>query len=156
VKRAPESFPIETDPVEQEYQALSDKEKFEHILSLFGTKVARDNFIDTCKKYIAERRTSSGSGRSEYSETGHIYSPPKRADLHNAIMDTLKRLVAQTKKIDPVTEKVLREVASREAMALITQEWVSAEEYGEDEDEDHRARKGTSWPTAFFHSRGGD
>jgi len=71
-------------------------------------------------------------------------------------MDTLKGLATQNKKLDPVTEKVLREVASREDMATITMEWVAANEYGEDEDEDQKARKGTSSMTAFFHSRGED
>lgn len=99
---------------------------------------------------------SSHSGRSEYSGTNRTYSPPKRADFHNQIMDTLKKLATQTRKMDPVTQKVLYEVASREAMALIAQEWVSANEYGEDEDEDHKARRGTSSTTAFFHSRGED
>lgn len=71
-------------------------------------------------------------------------------------METLKRLATQTRKMDPVTEKVLFEVASRETMASIAEEWISSNEYGEDEDEDRKARKGTSSMTAFFHSRGED
>jgi hypothetical protein len=156
VKAKFESPHIESDPAEQEYQALSGREKFERLLSLFGTETARDRFIETCRNYVAERRKDSGSGRTEYLGAKQKYSPPKRANFHNAIMDTLKRLATQTKKIDPVTEKILREVASREDMAAIAMDWVAANEYGEDEDEDQKARRGTTTPTAFFHSRGED
>jgi hypothetical protein len=155
VKEKLGSTHIENDP-EQEYLALSGKEKFERLLKLFGTQTARDGFVETCRKYIGERRLSSGSGRSEYAGERKGYSSPQRANLHNAIMGTLKRLATQTRRIDPVTEKVLYEVAERDTMASITEEWVSANEYGEDEDEDQKARKGTSSITAFFHSRGED
>ena len=151
-----ESPHIEDDPVEVEYRALSGKEKFELILNLFGTETARRTFIENCRNYVAERRKSSGSGRNEYTDTKRDYSPPQRAKFHNAIMETLKKLATQSKKIDPVTRKVLFEAASREAMAAIAQEWVAANEYGEDEDEDRQARKGTSSLTAFYHSRGED
>lgn len=150
-----ESPQIESDP-ELEYQALSGKEKFERLLGLFGTEAARAGFIETCEKYVAERRLNSSSGRSEYAGTKQTYSPPKRAALHNKIMDTLTKLATQHKKIDPVTRKVLFEAATRETMASIAQEWVSANEYGEDTDEDQQARKGTSSITAFYHSRGQD
>jgi hypothetical protein len=155
VKEKFEISHVENDP-EQEYQALSGKEKFERLLDLFGNGTARDTFIETCRKYVAEKRLSSGSGRNEYPGEKQKYSPPKRADLHNSIMETLKRLATQTRKMDPVTEKVLFEVASRETMASIAEEWISSNEYGEDEDEDRKARKGTSSMTAFFHSRGED
>ena len=155
MKEKLESAHIENNP-EQEYLAFSGKEKFERLLGLFGTQTARDGFIETCRKYIGERRLSSGSGRSEYPGEKKKYTSPQRAKLHNAIMDTLKRLATQTRKIDPVTEKILYEVAERDTMAAIAEEWVSANEYGEDEDEDQKARRGTSSMTNFFHSRGKD
>ena len=156
MKKNFESSKLENNSAEEEYQSLSGREKFERLLTLFGTASSRDNFIDLCRKYIAERRMSSHSGRNEPSEIKKVYSPPKRANFHNAIMDTLKRLATQTRKIDPITEKVLNEVASRETIAAIAEEWVSANEYGEEEDEDQKARKGTSSMSAFFHSRGED
>jgi hypothetical protein len=70
-------------------------------------------------------------------------------------MKTLQRLSLQ--KLDPLSEKVLREMASRETAVQIVKEWVLAHEGEENEDikttEEVRKKNNMSGP-AYFHSLG--
>jgi hypothetical protein len=65
-------------------------------------------------------------------------------------MDTLKRLSLQ--KLDPLSEKVLFEMADREIAGGVVNEWVLAHE-GEEDDEEVKRTKGTS-PATYFHMQG--
>lgn len=135
-------------------ETLSGKEKFDVVLNLFGSEAAKNAFLEACKKYVTERKTSSNIGHDEIyvPRTRRTYSPPKRAALHNQIMETLKRLSLQ--KLDPLSEKVLFEMADREIAGGIIEDWVRANEGEEDEDEIER-KKGKS-TTTYYHSKGED
>ena len=79
---------------EQNQEALSGKEKFEVVLKLFGSEAAKNAFLETCREYVQERKVSSDDGHGEnyVPRSRRTYSPPQRANLHNRIMETLKRL----------------------------------------------------------------
>lgn len=147
-RMSPENIP-------ESAERLTGKEKFEIILKLFGTNTARAAFIEVCKKYVALRLTSLADdhGENYVPRGGRVYSPPQRAKIHNQIMDTLQHLALQ--KLAPLQEKVLREMASREAAGQIIKDWVSANDHPEEEEEgeSERKRSDMSGP-AYFHSLG--
>lgn len=111
-------------------EALSNKEKFEVVLKLFGSPSARDSFIETCKRYIEEKGTSlpdayASNDAENYRPMKARYSPPKQSLLHNRIMETLQHLSMQ--KLPPLQEKVLNEMGSREVAGQIIKDWVLAQ-----------------------------
>jgi len=145
--------------MEQKPEELSGKEKFEVILKLFGSETARHAFIETCKQYVALRTFSSESALEEGQgdERDKYTLSPKRAILHNRIMETLKHL--SLGRLDPLSEKVLHEMASREITKQIVKEWVLAHENAVDEDEDIKAteeirKKNDMSGPSYFHSLG--
>jgi aromatic ring-opening dioxygenase LigB subunit len=152
-----ESVPVPDDSVEKKFESLSRNEKFEIILRLFGTASARDNFIDLCENYLRERGTSVSHEDAETyrPKVSHTYSPPRRANYHNRIMTTLRNLSLQ--RLAPLQEKVLREMAEREAAALIIKAGMLAREDADFEDEDDSPARGKNINpsgTAYFHSLG--
>jgi hypothetical protein len=99
-------------------------------------------------------RVALPADAEHYQPTGkRTYSPPRRAILHNQIMDTLKRLSLQ--KLNPLSQKVLYEMADREVAGDIIKEWVLANENEEDEDVEAHKRNNMSGP-AYFHSLGNE
>ena len=139
---------------EQEQRELSDIEKFGEVLKLFGTDQAREGFLATCKEYISTRRIENTKDGENYSRDIK-YSHPKRADLHNTIMDILSRLATQSKNISPQQETILRKMHNRDDAAEIIRAYVVATEHQEDEDEDEKIkRRQTMSGTAYFHSLG--
>lgn len=88
----------QTNPAEK----FSPKEKFEVLLGLFGNEKARQNFITLCKEYRVERVTqvvSQDQNETFVPKGKEEYSPPKRADLHNKIMEIIAKLAIQSKKL---------------------------------------------------------
>jgi|GEM_PF-1189448 len=122
-----------------ELQRLSGKERLEVVLGLFGTDVARKNFLDKCRAYNIERKQSvPTSDGKNYQTKGVKYSLPKRAFLHNSIMDTISRLGVQTKKLSALQREVLSELASREEVARCIRDYVVFEEGRDDDNEDEQ------------------
>lgn len=153
MKQKFESSPLPED-TEQRFNALSGKEKFDIVLKLFGTQKARDTFVGICEEYAALRIANSAeiAGENYEPRQRRTYSPPRRANLHNRIMETLKQLSLQ--KLDPLSEKVLFEMASRETAGKIIKEWELANEHEEDEEDEAVRRRGDMSGTAYYHSLG--
>jgi hypothetical protein len=107
--------------VERTYESLSDGEKFQIVLGLFGTPAARENFIDLCKNYLEAQNEQMVASNSEESyrkgKNSVSYSSPHRAKFHNKIMATLHGLALQ--KLKPIQEKVLFPMHDREVAAGI-------------------------------------
>lgn len=136
---------------------MSGREKFEILLGIFGTDKARDNFLSVCREYLASRKSSVKVEDAEnYSPESKVrYSSPRRAELHNYIMETMTLLATEAKDLTPEEEEALKDLHSREAMAQAIKEYVLAEEHREDDDEDEVAKKQSGMsPTAYFHSLG--
>jgi hypothetical protein len=110
-----------TQEKERTYESLSDGEKFQIVLGLFGTPAAREKFIDLCKNYLEARNeqivASDGEESYRKGKKGISYSPPHRAKFHNAIMETLHKLALQ--KLKPIQEQVLFPMHDREVAAGI-------------------------------------
>ncbi len=127
----------------EEKETLSNKEKFEIILKLFGTDKARDIFIENCKKYADARIASARNAYVQNHGENYIslrdrYSPPKRAHYHNEIMYTLNNLSLQ--KLDPIQEMVLKEMrSSSETAWYIIEDWLlSQKDKKTDEENDNK------------------
>jgi hypothetical protein len=133
---------------------LSGKEKFDIVLKLFGTEKARDSFIELCKEYASLRIANSAdaAGENYMPRQKRTYSPPRRANLHNRIMETLKALSLQ--RLDPLPEKVLFEMASRETAGKIVKEWELANEHEDDEEDEAVRKRGDMSGSAYYHSLG--
>ncbi len=143
------------DSGKNEQRELSGVEKFEEILKLFGTETAREAFVATCKEYISTRRIENSRDGENYSRGSTKYSHPKRADLHNTIMDILARLGAQSKNISAQQETILREIHNRDDAAEIIKAYIVTTEHQKDEDEDEKIKKKQNMSgTAYFHSLG--
>ncbi len=142
---------------ENDSEKLSGREKFEIILGLFGTDTAREAFIETCKQYVSSRRDSVLRPDAENYQAGHrpAYSPPRRANLHNSIMETLTSIATQSKSLSPLQTKVLREMYDRNITAEIVKEYIASISNNDegDEDEKQKKRSGQS-DTAYYHSLG--
>ncbi len=143
-----------TDPVEKNFESLSPSEKFKIVLKLFGSAKARDAFMETCKEYANLRNANSNDvlGENYEPRARRSYSPPRRANLHNRIMETLKQLSLQ--KLNPLSEKVLFEMASRETAGKIIKEWALASEDKEDEEDEAVRKRNDVSDTAYYHSLG--
>lgn len=145
----------QSEDVEVKFENLTNIQKFEKVLKLFGSASARNNFLEACRKYAALRMKAQLDTHGEDYQpiTRKTYSPPRRANLHNQIMETLKNLSLQ--RLDPLSERILREMASRETAGQIIKDWVLAEETNQEEDEAEQERKrdDMSGP-AYFHSLG--
>lgn len=136
------------------------REKFEILLSLFGNKQARENFISLCKEYHREKIQQTilpEDAENHRLKKKIIYSPPRRAHLHNAIMDTIARLATQSRNLTSSQESVLRDLHSRENVAEAIRAYILSENgVNEEDDEDEIMKKGTSSESevAHFHSLG--
>ena len=137
--------------VEQKFESLSPNEKFEIVLKLFGSAKAKDVFIETCKEYADLRNAAPADALGENYEPRQkrTYSPPRRANIHNRIMETLKQLSLQ--RLDPLSQKVLFEMASRETAGKIIKEWSLTSNH--EEDETVRKRNDMSGPTYLSFPR---
>ena len=145
----------EQDPIKE----LSGKEKFDIILGLFGTEQARENFISLCQEYYKARMEQAPpieDAENYRSQRKVGYSPPRRAYVHNIIMETLTRLATESKNLTPVQESVLRDFHSRDNVAQAIKEYVFAgEDKDEEDDEDVvQKKKGDMSGPAYFHSLG--
>ncbi len=67
-------------------------------------------------------------------------------------METLKQLSLQ--KLDPLSEKVLFEMASRETTGKIIKEWALANEHEDDEEDEAVRRRNDMSGPAYYHSLG--
>lgn len=128
--------------------------KFKVLLGLFGSDKARENFLALCKEYNSERvsQVVSQEDSENYRRKRPVtYSPPKRAALHNSIMETISRLATQTKNLTGEQEAALRDFHSREHVAEAIQAYILAEKGitggGEIERRDMS-------DVAYFHSLG--
>lgn len=145
-------------PAEREFMQLTGADKFRIVLKMFGTEQARQNFIKKCQEYYAIRtKTQARANVENYRKGPKVdYSPPKRAEVHNAIMDTIKRL-ANAKKWGPLQEKVLNEMSDREVVAQIIHDYLSHEKWLAESDDEYKnsggPKEGQS-DTAYFHSLG--
>ena len=159
-QNAVEKVETSTKNVEVAKKELPPYEKFNILLGLFGTDKARENFLETCKKYLSARiahETQINTSEAEnYRPKKITYSPPQRASLHNAIMDTISRLATETKNPSPEQSAVLSDFYSREDIAKSIKSYFaheSSQEYLDDEDEPKVNRRDISGP-AYFHSLG--
>jgi hypothetical protein len=67
-------------------------ERWEKLISIFGTQEARSRFIGLCKQY-QEEYWKSAQGQHEHSGRKSSSAPDsKRAAVHNEIMSTIQRL----------------------------------------------------------------
>lgn len=143
---------------EQNEESFSRKEKFEMLLGLFGTDEARERFLSICKDYYGSRKEElppTVDAENYRAQNNKRYSPPRRAELHNLIMETLTMLATQSKNLTPLQKSVLNEFHSREEIAGAVKEYVLAEEKREEDDEDEVERKRSSMSgPAYFHSLG--
>lgn len=143
---------------------ISPKKKFEILLTLFGSDNAREHFISLCREYDTERSNDvavAGMGDAENYRHGRKavpYSPPKRAHLHNRIMEIIGKLATQSKKLTPHQEKVLTDLGSRENVAQAIHAYVLNRENEDDGyDEEEEIRKGQKQSeVAYYHSLGRD
>ncbi|MBU0998994.1 hypothetical protein KKG24_01650 [Patescibacteria group bacterium] len=147
----------QTNPVEE----FSLKAKFEILLGLFGSEKARQNFISLCNEYNVERvkRIILQDQNETFIPKDKVaYSPPKRADLHNKIMEIISKLAVQSKKITLLQEAVLRDFHSREYVAEAIKEFISTEkETTRDGGEELSGENGKNMSgVAYFHSLGND
>ena len=141
---------------------LLPHEKFNILLGLFGTDRARKSFLETCKNYLSARimhETQAKMSDAENYRTKKItYSPPERANIHNAIMDTISRLATETKNPTPEQSAILRDFYSREDIATAIKSYFTHEsktEYIKDEDEDKpEVKKKDMSDPAYFHYLG--
>lgn len=132
---------------------LSNQDKFEIVLKLFGSESAKNIFLGLCREYNDLRRTQKAheiAGDQEHYRKNKAYdqSPPQRANIHNQIMDTLKRLSLQ--KLTDTQRSILFELASREFTTRVIHDYLEEENHDED-DEYRNPTKGSS-ETAYFHS----
>ncbi len=147
----------QTNPAEK----FSPKEKFEVLLSLFGSEKARKNFISLCKEYHMERVTRvilQDQNENFIPKDKATYSPPKRADLHNRIMEIIGKLAVQSKNITPLQEAVLRDFHSRECVAKAIRDFILTEQGIQRDGEEElleKKKEGMS-ETAYYHSLGED
>lgn len=142
---------------ERENKAISNHDKFEIILKLFGNQKSRESFLDICKKYNDIRKSQRaseilGESASSSSHSRRDTSPPKRSMYHNQIMDTLKRLSLQ--KLNDQQKSIIYEMASRDTTARIIHDYLMEEEDADDDDEFNNPRDDSSSDVAYFHSLG--
>src|SRR3989338_4569860 len=122
-------------------EQLNGREKFEAVLSLFGTDEARGNFVRLCRDYTEARAnavTASYSPEVSVRRTA-IISNLQQAALHNRIMDALTRIASQAPAIAPLTptqQSVLREMHDREVTVKIIREYISLAPMPKEEEEE--------------------
>ncbi len=136
-------------------EKLSGKQKFDILLGLFGSAEARDRFVSICKEYYIARtkQTVQGNdGENHKPKKGVVYSPPKRAALHNKIMDTIGRIATESKNLNELQLSVLRNFASRENVAQAIKGYILAENTLEEDEDEDAIKKTTMSETAYFHS----
>lgn len=148
---------LEMTPPGLSTEKISPRKKFEIILGLFGSDKARENFIALCKEYDQERSEQvvlSGDAENyKHGDKKIPYSPPKRAHLHNKVMETIAKLATQSKKLTPLQEAVLRDLHSRENAAQAIHKYL-LEGHTADDEEDEIRKKGGQSEVAYFHSLG--
>ena len=147
----------QTNPVEE----FSLKAKFEILLGLFGSEKARQNFISLCKEYHKERIRQiilQDEGENYKPKNTITYSPPKRADLHNKIMEIIGKLAIQLKNTTPLQEATLRDLSSRENVAEAIREFILAEQgtIRDGEEELLEENRKNMSDVAYYHSLGND
>lgn len=137
------------------FERFSPEGKLDVILGLFGSEKARQNFISLCEEYNMERTRSrilpddaEGSGLKKAKIS---YSPPKRAHLHNMIMEIIGKLAIQFENPTPLQKKVLGELHSRENVAEAIRAYIINERGAGQEDGEREIRENTKSPTAYFH-----
>jgi len=145
-------------PETNQTEKLPSKTKFKVLLDLFGSEKARENFISLCKEYNIERtrQVILQDTVENYRPTKSIdYSPPKRAELHNNIMEIIAKLAVQLKKVTPLQKSVLRDFHSRENVAEAIKAFILAEQgaTGAEEELSKGESKNMS-DVAHFHSLG--
>lgn len=146
-------------PPKNKPEQLNSSEKFEAILSLFGSDVAREAFVGLCKEYTEARNKANLESYATdfYVRRQAIVSSPKQAILHNRIMDALTRIASQAPTISPAQREVLREMHDRELTAKLLKEHFSHGKAIREEEEDGGTGKGKKngmSEVAYYHSLG--
>ncbi len=137
---------------------ISPREKFDILLKMFGTDKARENFISMCKEYSSQRvgqEVSYGDAENYRHNRKISYSPPKRAALHNSIMDIIAKIAVQTKSLSPAQQLVLKDFQSRESVAEAIRAYLLAgKKIIDDEEEEAKKSPTGKSDVARFHSLG--
>lgn len=137
----------------------SGLEKLNTLLGMFGTEKARDNFISLCEQYYKARteQVQANNDTENYSRNKKVvYSPPRRAQIHNAIMEIIGRIATESKNPTAEQAEVLRDFASRENVAQAIKEYVLHQDSVDEEDDEDEAvkkKQNMSGPS-YFHSLG--
>jgi len=102
--------------------------QFSTLLTMFGTDVARENFLRHCRAYNSERIERERTQRvAEVSGEAPAKSSPMRSQLHNKIMETIQAISLGTKRPTKEQQEALNTFASREDVAHAIHDFVKSE-----------------------------